>query len=651
MEFGGDGGQELDWKFRITVNLGAAMREVTNEVYSVIGQRFPMQVFPVKVVRSRHTFFPSVRAGVLAGAAVCGLLLSTALAARAQAATDAGQTAPTATETSPAAAPAPAAAPQVEKTASGVTLVTPEMGKTKKQKTTKEDKVIQSKDTRKAEKREVKVAKIDPLAGKDANLPDKQLYDKALVQVKKGHFDVARLDLQTLLNTYPDSQYQMRAKLAIADSWYKEGGTAALTQAESEYSDFRVFFPNAPEAAEAQMRIGDIYFRQMDKPDRDYAKAIHAEEEYRRMLTDYPDSTLVKEARQRLREVQEVLATREANIASYYASKENYPATIARYQTIVDTYPLYSHMDDVLVALGDAYEAEARFVRMQKYPEAAKARLETIYDGQAAASYRKVILEHSAAPHVEDARDRLDAMGLPIPTPTVDQAQASAALENSRAQYKLEDRAKLLVFHQPDVVATARVGDPPLVDPKPTLAPQVTKQIIADFNNALNPDAARAAAAAAGTSLSPATDVSAAPVATPAAAPAPLAFSDVPNAAAGADSGAAVMTNAPGDTRTTTMGGAGASMGAEILTPGATTAAEAPGGLRAVGPENATPLPPVEKAGGAPDAINDIAPGTVQPAAQTAPANGKKAKPGFDKSDESSSKHRKKKGLDKLNPF
>lgn len=560
--------------------------------------------------------------------------------------------------TGTAAAPAPIegeAKAQVEPTASGVPLATPEMGKTKKQKKTKDDKVVQSKDTKKAVRRETKVNKIDPLVGVDSNLPDKQLYDKALVQVKKGHFDVARLDLQTLLNTYPDSQFQMRAKLAIADSWYKEGGTAALTQAESEYSDFRVFFPNAPEAAEAQMRIGDIYFRQMDKPDRDYAKAVHSEEEYRRMLTDYPDSQLVPQAKQRLREVQEVLATREANIGSYYASKENWPATIARYQTIVDTYPLYSHMDDVLVSLGDAYEAEARFVRLQRYPEAAKARLETIYDGQAAADYRKVVLEHSAAPHVEDARDRLAAMNLPIPTPTVDQSQASAALENSRAQYRLEDRAKLLIFHQPDVVATARVGDPPLADPKPTLAPDVTKHIIADFNSALNPDAARAAAAAVGTSLAPATDVNAAAATTPAPVAAPLAFSDVPTAdAAAADSGAAVMTNAPGDTTTTsTSGRSGASLGAEILTPGANSGAvnETNGGLKAVGPENATPLPPVEKASGAPDAVNDIAPGTPTPASQTGPANGKKPKPGFDKSNESSSKHKKKKGLDKLNPF
>ncbi len=100
----------------------------------------------------------------------------------------------------------------------------------------------------------------DPLAGRASKQPDKELFDKALVAMKKGKFDVARLDLQTLLNTYPESEYQMRAKLLVGDSWFKEGGTAALTQAEAEYKDFITFFPNQPEAAEAQMKVADIYY-------------------------------------------------------------------------------------------------------------------------------------------------------------------------------------------------------------------------------------------------------------------------------------------------------------------------------------------------------------------------------------------------------
>src|SRR5580698_7705439 len=367
----------------------------------------------------------------------------------------------------------------------------------------KDDKVVQSKDTKQELRKEKKITPVD------TGLPDKVLYDKAVDATKRGHFDVARLDLQTLLNTYPDSQYQMKAKLAIADSWYREGGTAALTQAEQEYKDFITFFPNAPEAAEAQMRVGDIYFRQMDKPDRDYAKATHAEEEYRLMLQQFPESTLVPQAKQRLREVQEVMATREANIAAFYATHNNYPASIARYQTVVDTYPQYSHMDDVLVGLGDAYEAEARYIRSMKLPEAGKARLEKTYDDQAIAAYSKVVLEHSASPHVEDARDRLDAMNVPIPTPTPEQVAASVALENSRRQYRLQDRATLLFMHQPDVVLTARDGEPTLTDPTPTLAPHITTQIIADFTAAMNPNAAAAA---------------------PAPPAAPLQFQEIPSA-------------------------------------------------------------------------------------------------------------------------
>ena len=542
----------------------------------------------------------------------------------------------------------------------------------------KKDKVVPSKDTKK-ELRKEKTMK--PADAPDAKLPDKVLYDKAIDATKRGHYDVARLDLQTLLNTYPDSQYQMKAKLAIGDSWYKEGGTAALTQAESEYKDFITFFPNAPEAAEAQMRVGDIYFRQMDKPDRDYAKAVHAEEEYRLMLQQFPESTLVPQAKQRLREVQEVMATREASIAAFYGTHNNYPATIARYQTVVDTYPQYSHMDDVLVGLGDAYEAEARFVRTMKLPEAGKARLEKIYDDQAAAAYTKVVLEHSASPHVEDARDRLEAMGLPIPTPTPEQIAASVALENSRRQYRLQDRARLLVLHQPDVVMASRDGEPTLADPTPTIAPHITTQILADFKGAMNPDAP----AGDPSTLNPKPGTTTADAATPAtespapAAPAPpaapLQFQDVPAADAGNTSGSAA-TSSVTNAAPSAQPPAGNNVGVEILTPGVTvgpaatpaaavpgsapaatpaqsTAAPAPdnGGLKAVGPAtNSASLPAVEKPAEAPNAVNDIQPGT-QAAAQTGNANGKNGKPAFDKSEESDSKHKKKKGLAKLNPF
>lgn len=604
-----------------------------------------VQTSVIKDLMQRRSFFPTVHAPVLAGMAVAMVLGISAGSVRAQSQTSVPTTIPPQSQTdiSSDGQTRTTTSTATDSTGKQVQSVTTSRTLGRGKKKSKEDKVVQSKDTKKSLR---KGQKTDALAGIDAKLPDKQLYDKALVAMKKGHYDVARLDLQTMLNTYPNSEYQMRAKLAVADSWYKEGGTAALTQAESEYADFRVFFPNVPEAAEAQMRIGDIYFRQMDKPDRDYAKALHSEEEYRRMLTDYPDSTLVPQAKQRLREVQEVLATRENDIASYYATHENWAAVIARYQTVIDSYPLFSHVDDTLIGLGDAYEAEARFFRASKLPESGKAKLEKLYDDQAAEAYRKVVLEHSAAPHVEDARDRLAAMNLPIPEPTREQVAASEAMENSRSTYSIAARAKLLVMHTPDTVTTARIGEPTLVDPKPTLAPTLVRRAASDFNTAFNNATPAAPAPATDAAITPAAAEPAASA--PAKPAAPLAFEDLPSTDGAAPASGSTFTASPAAATPSS----GNSLGVEILTPSARVGGGAPdtsGGLKPVGPPDAAPLPTPEKAGEAPDRLNEITAPTTP--AQAPRADGKRTKPEFDKSDESSSKHKKKKGLKKVNPF
>src|ERR1700731_2488555 len=100
---------------------------------------------------------------------------------------------------------------------------------------------------------------VNPLANVSSKQPDKVLFDRAMDAMKHNRFDVARITMQTLINTYPDSEYIARAKLAVADSWYAEGGSTSLAQAEVEYKDFITFFPNMPEAAEAQLKIANIH--------------------------------------------------------------------------------------------------------------------------------------------------------------------------------------------------------------------------------------------------------------------------------------------------------------------------------------------------------------------------------------------------------
>src|SRR5271165_3514845 len=97
-----------------------------------------------------------------------------------------------------------------------------------------------------ADGQKVHVTKVKPKKTTDTSQsaePDKVLYDRAMADLKHTKYTEARLDLQTLINTYPDSEYLAKAKLGVADSFYKEGGTSNLTQAVDEYKNFIVFFP------------------------------------------------------------------------------------------------------------------------------------------------------------------------------------------------------------------------------------------------------------------------------------------------------------------------------------------------------------------------------------------------------------------------
>jgi outer membrane protein assembly factor BamD len=491
--------------------------------------------------------------------------------------------------------------------------------------------------TKKPKKNKKVDLSANPLANVASRQPDKELFDKAMIALKKGRFDVARLDLQTLLNTYPNSEYQMRAKLAVGDAWFKEGGTAALTQAESEYKDFITFFPQAPEAAEAQMKVADIYFMQMEKPDRDFANAQRAEQEYRAMIDQFPDSSLVPRAKQKLRETQEVLGEREFLIGQYYASKMNWAGAIARLQTVADTYPLYSKSDQLWLTIGDAYAGEAHSIQnARQIPAAVRERLQAVYMDRAAAAYGKVITRYPMAPHVEDARDRLVAMNRPVPEPSQESIAENDAEERSRQPMRFTDKTMGMIKHGPTVVEAAHVGDPTMTSPKRIAAPEITKEnqeIFVAAYRASQPSGA-------------ATEETKAPQPTGANEPprsdqpqAPLQFENVPT----------------GD-------GSGNNIGASIVSAPNSAPASAPAAAKPADDPNAvvksvgtteTVLPASEPAAAAPDQVNDIKSGSlpVQNSAAEVDAKGSKKKPKLDQSDEASSKKKKKKGLSKLNPF
>ncbi len=317
----------------------------------------------------------------------------------------------------------------------------------------------------------------NPLANVGSKQPDKVLFDRAMDAMKHNRFDVSRITLQTLINTYPDSEYIARAKLAVADSWYAEGGGTSLAQAEIEYKDFETFFPNMPEAAEAQLKIANIHYQQMEKPDRDYTHAMRAEEEYRQLILQYPDNQkVVAEGKQRLLEVQEVIAEREFRVGRFYYLKQSYPAAIARLRSLMDKYPLYSHADEALYMLGQAYEGEIDMVRSRPGVEAAKARLIEDLTKNATEAYSRILTRYPLMERTTDAKVRLQALHQPVPRPTKAALALNKSEEDSRRDTSTVSKLMRNFQKHPDVAQATRVGEPTLVNPEVVSATSVVQE-------------------------------------------------------------------------------------------------------------------------------------------------------------------------------
>jgi len=286
---------------------------------------------------------------------------------------------------------------------------------------------------------------------KDTQQPDKVLFDKAIHDIEHSRYEIGRLTLQTMINTYDSSEYLAKAKLAIADSWYKEGGARGLAQAEAEYKDFILFYPAMEESAEAQNRVCDIHYRQMEKTDRDNQHALRAQEECSQLLKQFPNSKFAPIAQQKLRDIQEVLGDAEYRVGAFYHTKGSFPASANRLQALVDQFPLYSQNDEALWTAADDYR-----------------RMGDRFENQEALAYTRIVRDYPLSSHVEESKARLQAMKRLVP-----EADPAAL---ARMKYELENRTKVglpgrafgVFSSRPDMHKAAKSGSPTMAGLRPT---------------------------------------------------------------------------------------------------------------------------------------------------------------------------------------
>lgn len=234
---------------------------------------------------------------------------------------------------------------------------------------------------------------------------DKELYDEAMEKLRRGKYDEGRLKLNVIITTYPDSGYMALAKLAIADSFYREGGTSQLEQAIGGYKDFINFFQTHPLACQVRLKIAEAYSQQIIAYNRDWTKAQQAERQLQACLTACQNTDLKPAIEERLAQVQQVLGLHELDISRTYATRQSWKAVESRTRDIVEKYPNFSYRDEALYKL-------ATSLIEQEQPEAAVQ------------YFTELVRDIPNSEYAKDAKKFLEKLGKPIPEPTDPNAPA-----------------------------------------------------------------------------------------------------------------------------------------------------------------------------------------------------------------------------------
>ncbi|HVF51598.1 MAG TPA: outer membrane protein assembly factor BamD [Pyrinomonadaceae bacterium] len=240
------------------------------------------------------------------------------------------------------------------------------------------------------------------LVGTVAPGRDRVLFEEATREARKNNYEVARSLYNVIITTYPESVFLPLAKLAIADTFYLEGSSAALIQAAQSYQDWLTFFPTDPLADDVMLKIAEVEMRGMGLPDRETVHARKAEQRLKVLLQQFPNTVLRADAEIRLREVQENLAMHDMIVGDQYFKRyfrkvaSNPKGAQSRYLDIVKKYPNFSYMDEVLYRLGVTYVEE------EEPDEAAKY-------------FQQIVRSYPNSKHAEKAREQLEAIGLAVP--------------------------------------------------------------------------------------------------------------------------------------------------------------------------------------------------------------------------------------------
>ena len=149
-----------------------------------------------------------------------------------------------------------------------------------------------------------------------------------------------------------ERNYDPKVILKRAEAYYEK---KEYIEATGEYQHFMDLHPLHEWADYALFKLGMSYFRQIGTIDRDPEPVQKALGAFQRLLSVYPHTKYAEESQAKIKACKEALARYQLYVGRFYYKKAAYPAAMARFKQILETYPDIPATAEALYYLGLTY--------------------------------------------------------------------------------------------------------------------------------------------------------------------------------------------------------------------------------------------------------------------------------------------------------
>ncbi|PKD44828.1 outer membrane protein assembly factor BamD [Rhodohalobacter barkolensis] len=177
-------------------------------------------------------------------------------------------------------------------------------------------------------------------------------YEKALNQFEEENYSEAASAFETVISIGRGTDIGQDAQYYLAESYFNN---RRYLLAASEYERYAQFHPNSPRREEVDFKKALSYYNMSPRYRLDQTYTYQAIENFRLLLSRFPNSEYADEAGEYISELRSKLARKSYTAGEFYKRTSRYQAAAVYFDIVIDDYPETTWAERSLVDQMESY--------------------------------------------------------------------------------------------------------------------------------------------------------------------------------------------------------------------------------------------------------------------------------------------------------